>query len=86
MTRFTSTFRSAVLAVATAAAAAVGAVALAPAASAAEPAPAASAAPADGNGRDAFLGTDRGSRPVFYCTDEKNNKRHNICEEAGSGS
>ena len=84
MTRLSSTIRRAVLAVAMAGAATFGAVALAPAASAAEPAADGSVHVIDGNGHgpEAFLVTEHGRQPVFFCTDEKNNKRHGLCQEA----
>ena len=83
MTRLTSTIRRAVLAVAMAGAATFGAVALAPAASAAEPATGGPSATVDGSGPDAFLVTEHGRQAVFYCTDEKSNRRHSICQEVG---
>jgi len=62
-----------------------GAVALAPAASAA------SADSVDGtytivektngNGPDAFLVTDDGRTPVFFCDDDTSNQRHNNCQD-----
>jgi hypothetical protein len=83
MNRSTSTLRRTAVTVALAGAAAFGAVALAPAASAAQPAVDGSSYTLPGiggNGADGFLVTERGRQAVFYCKDEKNNKRHNICQ------
>ena len=60
-------------------------------------APDASAAPGDldgprsvvhtngGNGPDAFIVSDHGSRPVFFCEPQKANKQHNTCTVPASG-
>ncbi len=67
---------------------AFGAVALAPAASAATPAAAGASVDgsytvvdkSNGNGPEAFLITDRGREPVFFCEKDKEKKRHNKCQ------
>ena len=76
--------------VAMAGAVAFGAVALAPAASAAAPASVDGSYEvvdkANGNGPAAFLITEDGKKPVFFCEDDKPKKRHNNCQadpEAG---
>ena len=83
MFRTSSTIRRATLTVAMAGAATFGAVALAPAASAAQPAVDGSYYIIDGpneNGPEAFLVTDHGRTPVFFCDPAKPNKRHNVCQ------
>ena len=79
--------------VAMAGAVAFGAVALAPAASAAAPAAPASVDgsyevvdKANGNGPEAFLVTEHGKKPVFFCEDDKPNKRHNNCQPDPNGA
>jgi hypothetical protein len=76
---------SATVALALAGAVAFGAVALAPAASAAtDEAP----VEVDGgfavidavHGPDAFLVTDRGRTPIFFCDADKPNQRQNLCQ------
>ena len=80
------------LTVAMAGAVAFGAVALAPAASAAQPAEVdgsyTTVEKTNGNGPVAFLITDNGKQPIFYCDADKPNKRHNNCQlnpTAGGG-
>ena len=94
MTRTANLARRASLTIAMAGAVAFGAVALAPAASAAT-----DSAEVDGsftivekthgNGPVAFLVDEDGSRtPIFYCDEDKPNKRHNNCQadpNAGGG-
>ena len=89
----TSTARRATLTFAMAGAVAFGTVALAPAASAAAPAPAVDGGytvveKSNGNGPAAFLITDKGKKPIFFCDGEKPNQRKNNCQPdpfAGEG-
>lgn len=64
--------------------AALGSVALAPAASAAPAAEDGPISVIEGNGKggpDKFIVLEDGTRiPVFYCDEDKPNKRHNNCE------
>jgi hypothetical protein len=64
--------------------AALGSVALAPAASAEAPAQDGPISVIEGNGKggpDKFIVLEDGRRiPVFYCDEDKPNKRHNNCE------
>ncbi len=94
MTRATSTARRAALTFAMTGAVAFGAVALAPAASAASaPVPAVDGGytiveKTNGNGPEAFLVTDKGRKPIFFCDAEKPNQRKNNCQAdptAGEG-
>ncbi len=75
---------------------AFGAVALAPAASAATPAAAGASVDgsytvvdkSNGNGPEAFLITENGKKPIFFCDADKPGKRHNNCQTdptAGQG-
>ena len=83
MIRTSSTLRRLTATIAMAGAATFGAVALAPAASAAQPDTDGSYYVIDGpneNGPAAFLVTDSGRSPVFYCDADKPRKRHNICQ------
>ena len=74
------------LTLATAGIAVLGSVAVAPAASAA-PAEVGYGqiveSPANGNGPDAFIVTDHGRVPVFFCDDENANKHANKCAPVG---
>jgi hypothetical protein len=72
---------------AVAGAAALGTVATAPAALAA-PAPAREDLPVTvmndkGNGPDAFIITEKGRVPIFFCDPEKPKKQHNNCLVVG---
>ena len=65
--------------------AALGSVALAPAASAAQPVTVENGPNSviDGTGADgpdAFIIMDHGRKPVFFCSEDKPNQRHNNCE------
>ena len=94
MIRTANLARRTSMTVAMAGALAFGAGALAPAASAAAP-----AAPAvdgsytvvektNGNGPEAFLVTETGKKPIFFCDADKPGKRHNNCQadpNAGGG-
>ena len=75
--------------VAMAGAVAFGAVALAPAASAATAASVDGSYEvvdkANGNGPVAFLITESGKKPVFFCDDDKPQKRHNNCQADPNG-
>jgi hypothetical protein len=65
--------------------AALGSVAIAPAASAApaEDGPAyIIEGPANGNGPDAFIVTDKGRTPVFFCDLDKPNAHNGTCIES----
>jgi hypothetical protein len=84
MRRTTGIIRRATLTVAMAGAATFGAVALAPAASAAQPSYDGPSYIVDGpseKGPVAFLVTDQGRSPIFYCEADKPKKRHNVCQE-----
>ena len=89
----TSTARRATLTFAMAGAVAFGAVALAPAASAAQAAPSVDGGytvveKTNGNGPVAFLVTDNGKKPIFFCDADKPNQRKNNCQAdptAGEG-
>ena len=64
---------------------AFGAVALAPAASAATDATGVDGSytvveRTNGNGPDAFLVTENGRTPIFFCGDENPNQRQNNCQ------
>jgi hypothetical protein len=66
--------------------AAVGSIAIAPAASAAPVQDGPSYVidgPGNGNGPDAFIVTDHGRVPVFFCDDENANKHANKCAPVG---
>ena len=86
MTRSTSSLRRTATTVALAGAAVFGTVALAPAASAAQSAPpavdgASYTVPGKSNGGPSwFLVTDHGRKPIFFCEDDKPNKRQNNCQ------
>ena len=83
MFRTSSTIRRATLTVAMAGAATFGAVALAPAASAAQPAVDGPSYIIEGpneNGPVAFLVTDQGRKPIFYCDPAKPDKQQNNCQ------
>ncbi len=90
MIRTSGTIRRATATLALAGAATFGAVALAPAASAAPAAPSgqpgtdlSTAYTVDGKGAGgpvAFLVTDRGRKPIFFCEADKPTKRQNICQ------
>jgi hypothetical protein len=73
--RFALTFAAAGIAV-------LGSVAVAPSASAAPVQDGPSYVidgPGNGNGPDAFIVDGNGREPVFFCDDDKPNKRHNNC-------
>lgn len=80
------------LTLAIAGAAALGSVVLAPAASATTSAAVDGSytivEKTNGNGPVAFLVTDGGKKPIFFCDEDKPKKRHNVCQAdptAGEG-
>ena len=81
MIRTPRTLRRATATIALAGAATFGAVALAPAASAAQPSydgPSYTVEGPNENGPVAFLVTEQGRKPIFYCPDERSNRLHTI--------
>ncbi len=84
MIRTSGTIRRTTATLALAGAVTFGAVALAPAAPSGQPGTDLSTAyPVDGKGAGgpvAFLVTDSGRKPIFFCEADKPTKRQNICQ------
>lgn len=82
-TEMALTARRFALTIAVAGVAVLSSVAIAPSASAAQVQDGPSYVidgPGNGNGPDAFIVNDKGGRePVFFCDEDKPNKRHNNC-------